>query len=170
MKLFHISENGNIDEFVPRKSKQIWGHKKYVWAISESMIHNYLFPRDCPRICVGGEMIKPLTEWMDKRGAKDKRALVFISENWEERFKSCVLYKYEFNPGSFKIIDSIAGYYVSEFTEQPIDVCEIRNCYEILESMRIEVLSKSEQELREIKDSIIKVTNNFSIIKWNNLK
>jgi hypothetical protein len=36
--------------------------------------------------------------------------------------------------------------------------------------MRIEVLSKSEQELREIKDSIIKVTNNFSIIKWNNLK
>jgi hypothetical protein len=36
--------------------------------------------------------------------------------------------------------------------------------------MRIEVLSKSEQELREIKDSIIKVTNNFSILKWNNLK
>lgn len=88
MNLFHISENGNIGEFVPRKSKQIWGYKEYVWAISERMIHNYLFPRDCSRICVGGEMIKPLTEWVDKKGVKDKRALVFIPENWEERFKS----------------------------------------------------------------------------------
>lgn len=170
MKLFHISEKNNIAEFVPRKSKQIWGYKEYVWAISEKMIHNYLFPRDCPRICVGDEMIKPLKDWIDKRRVKDKRALVFISENWEERFKSCILYKYEFNPDNFKIIDSIAGYYVSACSEKPIDVYELRNCYEVLESMKVEVLIKREPELRAIKDSIIRATNNFSIIKWNNLK
>ena len=82
MKLFHISKQSNIDRFIPRKSKEIWGYKKYVWAISEKMLHNYLFPRDCPRICVGMDVAVSLSEWIVEEDTRDKEALIFISEDW----------------------------------------------------------------------------------------
>lgn len=170
LKLFHISEKGDIDVFIPRKSKQIWDYKEYVWAISESLIHNYLFPRDCPRICVGQKQINLLTEWIDKKDIEDTRAFVFIAEHWEERYRSCRLYQYEFSPENFKIIDAIAGYYVSESTEKPTRVQVLNNCDEVLESMKVEVLIKTQQELSAIKEKLIQTTNNFSIIKWSNLK
>ena len=50
MRLFHISEDGYIEKFIPRRSKEIWEYKNYVWAIEEEKIQNYLLPRDCPRI------------------------------------------------------------------------------------------------------------------------
>ena len=169
MKLFHISEHGNIDRFIPRKSKKMWGYKEYVWAISEKMLHNYLFPRGCPRICVGNEVAASLSEWIAEEDARDKKALIFISENWLEKLLACVLYRYEFDDRHFKLIDSIAGYYVSEFTEIPIEVKEIKNCRELLESMKVALIIKSKPELIAIKDRVIQATDFFSIIKWSNL-
>ena len=150
LKLFHISENSGIKEFIPRKSKQICGYKAYVWAISESMIQNYMFPRECPRICVDSEMATPLSKWIEEKDVENIKALIFISNDWEKRLKTCALYKYEFNSENFKVIDSIAGYYVSELKEKPIKVYEIRNCLELLESMQVAVLIKQNQELRDI--------------------
>ncbi|MDB5538726.1 MAG: hypothetical protein JWQ89_453 [Devosia sp.] len=45
--LFHVSERGNIDVFVPRLAAD--GEAK-VWAIEARTIVNYLLPRDCPRV------------------------------------------------------------------------------------------------------------------------
>lgn len=51
-RLFHISEEPGIKMFVPRPSPShfdgITGN--VVFAISESLLHNYLLPRDCPRV------------------------------------------------------------------------------------------------------------------------
>ncbi|HEY9769917.1 MAG TPA: hypothetical protein V6C71_15715 [Coleofasciculaceae cyanobacterium] len=47
MKLFHVSEEENIIEFVPRYSAHT--EKPVIWAIAESKLAYYLFPRDCPR-------------------------------------------------------------------------------------------------------------------------
>jgi len=169
LKLFHISEKGDIDEFIPRKSKQIWEYKEYVWAISEAMVHNYIFPRDCPRICVGNEVITHLSDWVDKEEISDKKALIFIPTSWEEQFKSCTIYRYELDASNFKLIDSIAGYYVSEVIEKSIEINKIADCHKQLQLMNVEVLMKPVIELKEIRQKIIQITNNFSIIRWSNL-
>ena len=53
-RLFHISEEAGIECFEPRPaSHKDWPDLKgaYVWGIAEEVLSNYLFPRDCPRIC-----------------------------------------------------------------------------------------------------------------------
>ena len=49
MKLFHVSEEKKIEEFVPRYSDST--KEPVVWAIAEAKLANYLLPRNCPRVC-----------------------------------------------------------------------------------------------------------------------
>src|ERR1044071_6131127 len=46
--LFHVSEEPAIKLFEPRPSKYV--PDPVVWAIDEARLHNYLMPRDCPRV------------------------------------------------------------------------------------------------------------------------
>ena len=85
LRLFHISEEGNIDEFIPRESKKQWGNEKYVWAISEEKIHNYLIPRECPRICISMDKLGFLSAWINLEKAENKKSVIFISNNWKKR-------------------------------------------------------------------------------------
>jgi hypothetical protein len=52
VRLFHISDQAGIKMFEPRPSPshfdEITGD--VVFAISEQLLHNYLLPRDCPRV------------------------------------------------------------------------------------------------------------------------
>lgn len=46
--LFHVSEEFGIERFEPRLSQ--YAEEPVVWAISDKRLHNYLVPRDCPRV------------------------------------------------------------------------------------------------------------------------
>ena len=50
--IFHISENGEIKTFKPRPSPSVINGiaGDVVFGISNRLLHNYLFPRDCPRV------------------------------------------------------------------------------------------------------------------------
>ncbi len=52
MRLFHVSEEGNIQVFEPREPLRTDLDKsiKLVWAINEDRLVNFLTPRDCPRV------------------------------------------------------------------------------------------------------------------------
>jgi hypothetical protein len=53
MRLFHVSEEANITEFVPRlhtKYSKNDMEKGLVWALNERCLPNFLTPRDCPRV------------------------------------------------------------------------------------------------------------------------
>lgn len=52
MRLFHVSEEKDIDVFVPRKPdrKDLDPNVPLVWAIDEVHLCNFLTPRNCPRI------------------------------------------------------------------------------------------------------------------------
>jgi hypothetical protein len=52
-RLFHVSEDDSLQRFEPRlaPSPDAGVEGLAVWAIAESHLENYLFPRDCPRIC-----------------------------------------------------------------------------------------------------------------------
>lgn len=170
LRLFHLSEKGDIDTFIPRPSKKMWGYHKYVWAIAENKIHNYLFPRACPRICIREENIAILNDWIPNDSLKEKKAIIFVPKNWEERIRTSLLFQYEFDPMHFIQIDKIAGYYVSKVSESPINLIKIDNCLGRLATKKIEVVFVNNQELREIRKEVIQTMKSFSIIKWDNLK
>lgn len=52
MRLFHASEEGNIEIFKPRIPVREDMDKSagLVWAIDERRLPNFLTPRDCPRV------------------------------------------------------------------------------------------------------------------------
>ena len=52
MKLYHVSEEPDIEVFEPRPSPQNYESIKgnVVFAVNDIMLHNYLLPRDCPRV------------------------------------------------------------------------------------------------------------------------
>lgn len=52
MRLFHVSEEAQIERFVPRIPQRDDLDKNIglVWAIDEARLPNYLLPRNCPRV------------------------------------------------------------------------------------------------------------------------
>ena len=165
MRLFHISEDGYIEKFIPRRSKEIWEYKNYVWAIEEEKIQNYLLPRDCPRICLMSKDDFVLENYL----VSDKKSYIIIPFYWKERLENSVLFRYEFDPINFKLIDSIAGYYVSEHVEVPINKKRLENCLEELELLNVGVISMEVGELEHLKKKVIERVEDFSIIRWSNI-
>ncbi len=52
-RLFHVSDRPGITRFEPRPAgPQNPGivDRPVVWTIDERLLHNYLLPRDCPRV------------------------------------------------------------------------------------------------------------------------
>ncbi|MEM1320376.1 MAG: DUF6886 family protein [Bacteroidota bacterium] len=169
MKLYHLSEEANIQHFIPRPSKKIWNYRPYVWAISEAKVHNYLFPRNCPRICIGTEDLTPLAPYIALEPLKNKKALLLVPQDWEARIRSCSLYQYEFDPTHFSLIDAIAGYYVSERPERPIAVRLLKDCLMLLEERAVEVQLLSHAQLRQICTVVVEELEDFSVIRWDYL-
>lgn len=62
MRLFHVSEEANIEVFNPRipARKDLDQSVGLVWAIDEKRLPNFLTPRDCPRVayCLEKTLLK----------------------------------------------------------------------------------------------------------------
>jgi hypothetical protein len=126
-KLFHISEQPGISIFNPRPSPSHFDNitGDVVFAISEELLHNYLLPRDCPRVTF---YAGPNTTDIDKQrfmGDTSAKHIVIIESEWYERIKQTTLYCYEFAADGFMLIDECAGYYVSYKPAMPITVTVI---------------------------------------------
>ena len=128
--LYHVSDRADITVFTPRpaQNRQAWPDlPPVVWAVSGEMLHNYLFPRDCPRVC---RMLGPQTtpaEIVRFREAGPFRAHIFVEEGWRERIATAVLALYTFAPDHFYAVDFNAGYYVSEEVERPLTTQTLEN-------------------------------------------
>lgn len=166
MRLFHISESPNIDAFFPRPAKKTsWPSltEKYVWAISDEMIANYYFPRDCPRVCWRVGKKTNYEELTTFRLAGDQRALIAIEEKWKHKLIQTTIYRYEFYPDHFYSIDENAGYYISQSIEYPIEKVEISGPIDMLyaEGVKLIILP----DLTEIANIITNSTYRYSIIR-----
>lgn len=166
-RLFHISEEEGIEEFIPRVSKKQWGYQKYVWALDEEHVHNYLLPRDCPRICVGGKDLELHGKHIHQMKNDWSRAVLFAPLEWEAKIKSCTLFKYEFSSIHFELIDSIGGYYVSIEKEKALGKIKIDNCLQELALQDVELILMPKQELLRLKEQVIQELTDFSIIRWS---
>lgn len=122
MRLFHVSEESNIEIFNPRFPKRDDLDKSIglVWAINDKCLPNFLTPRNCPRVTY--HIGKNTTENdITKYISSDTISHVLIIESkWFEQMKNTTLYLYEFDANNFELQDEVAGYYVAKTPQKPI--------------------------------------------------
>ena len=116
-RVFHVSETPGITRFDPRVDDK---GRNRVWAIGESRLHNYLLPRDCPRVTY---YATTTTTPADRRAffsVSDAASVVAIEQAWLPALRSAQLHVYEFDASAFTLEDSIAAYYVCARAATPI--------------------------------------------------
>jgi len=163
MRLFHISEEENIKTFVPRKPTRddLKDSPPLVWAIDEKRMVNFFTPRNCPRLTYH---IGPETSQEDKMEFfSGNDHILIIESDWFKRIQETTLYIYEFDSKDFYLQDDIAGYYVSEKTQEPIHVHVIDDLFKALADRNVEVRIVS--ELWTMRERIINSTLNYSLCR-----
>lgn len=168
MRLFHVSEEPNIDKFIPRipYRKELDQSKGLVWSLTEPAIPNWLTPRDCPRV---GYRVHDETTQDDiaKFFSSSSRHCVAIEHGWHSRMLETTLYFYEFDIANFYFNDR-AGFYVSEQTERPISVTKYENLYEELFKRNVEV--RILNNLWELGEAVRNSSLTYSLCRMGNAK
>lgn len=123
MRLFHVSEESDISEFSPRIPYRNDLDKSVglAWAVDEKRLPNFLTPRNCPRVTyhVGENTTKQ--DKLKFFSSSTQTYAVVIESKWLEVLRNTTLYVYEFDSGNFELQDNVAGYYVSQAVEKPIN-------------------------------------------------
>lgn len=169
-KLFHISQQPGISIFTPRPSPSRFDNitGDVVFAISEELLHNYLLPRDCPRVTFYAGSNTSDNDKQRFIGSSTASHVIIVENGWHERIKQTALYCYELAPDDFILIDECAGYYVSYKPAVPIRVTVIDNIIDVLLSRGIEL--RFTPSLIGIADTVKESSLQFSLIRMRNAK
>ena len=164
MRLFHVSEESDIAEFIPRipVRSDIDKSKGLVWALNERCLPNFLTPRDCPRVTYHVNE-STTREDIAKFFSSSARHCVAIEQGWYGRMAKTSLYIYEFDPANFIPQDDCAGYYVSEHTQTPLSVTRCGNLFGELFKRDVEV--RLLNNLWNLGDAVQKSTLNWSLCR-----
>jgi hypothetical protein len=166
MKLFHVSEESNIEKFVPRipYRKDVDQSKGLVWSLTEQALPNWLTPRDCPRV---GYRVNENTTQNDilRFFSSTSHHCIAIEQGWHIKMIETTLYVYEFNISNF-YFDNQAGFYVSDQTEIPINVVKYENIYNELFQRNIEI--KILNNLWLLGEAVQKSTLTWSLCRMVN--
>jgi hypothetical protein len=166
--LFHVSEEPGIKIFEPRPSPSFFAgiSGDVVFAIDGKLLHNYLLPRDCPRVTY---YPTPKTTDADKGkfiGHSAATHIVTVESAWYQQIKATTLYCYEFPADYFALIDECAGYYISYHPVAPLSVTPVEDIISALLSRNIEL--RFTPSLIQLADAVSRSTLNFSNIRMRN--
>ena len=170
MRLFHVSEQPDIDVFHPRIPDRDDMDKNVglVWAIDEKRLPNFLTPRNCPRVTYH---INSKTTADDRQkffSSPTVEHAVVIENEWYAKMKNTKLYIYEFDCSDFELQDDIAGYYVSKTTQVPIAKYIIDDLFDELIKRNIEI--RITDNLQTIADGVKKSSLNWSLCRMGYAK
>ncbi|MDP9080721.1 MAG: hypothetical protein M3O71_25170 [Bacteroidota bacterium] len=169
-RLFHVSEEPGIQEFIPRPSPSfIEGIKgDVVFAIAENLLHNYLLPRDCPRVTYYESSATTPADKEKFMGSTGAGNIIIVESGWHEAIRSATLFCYEFPPEDFLLIDECAGYCISYQPVKPVNVRKIADIVPELLARNVEL--RFTPSLIEIAEEVSASSLNFSIIRMRNAK
>ena len=146
MQLFHFSERGDIDRFVPRAVAvtsprppgQEWLNGPLVWAIDAWHQPMYLFPRDCPRVLLWPTAATTEPDrraWWD---AGDRRMIAHVERAWLERIQRTRLFRYVLPATGFESLED-AGMWLSREEAVPSEVDAINDLPAALAAENVEL-------------------------------
>lgn len=153
MKLYHFSEEDNIEIFRPRVKSNRRDMPPVVWAIDDEHAFTFYFPRNCPRIVYTKN--ENLTERDRERffGTTNAEIVVTIETQWYTKIRDTVIYRYELPSDTFRLFDQPAGYYISLETVIPLERVAIDNGLERLMAMNIDV--RFTPDLNPLREAIL---------------
>ena len=166
--LYHISDQPGIERFDPRPAPSprpgLEGHM--VWAIDRDHLHNYLLPRDCPRVTFYALPESKPEDIARLMAGSSAKYVVAIESRWLPVLRSERLYQYELPADSFTALDAGAGYYISRAPVTPRSVTPIDDL--LVELTRHDVELRVMPSLWKLRDLVIGATLQFSIIRMRN--
>jgi hypothetical protein len=129
VKLFHFSDDPNIEIFTPRPVQisserppgREWLNGPLVWAIDELHQPMYLFPRDCPRVLCWPTPTTTPEDYERWWGERSCRVIAHIEWSWLNRLRTGPLHRYELPEADFESLDD-AGMWISRAPVAPIKV------------------------------------------------
>lgn len=169
-KLFHISDDPKIKIFEPRPASFYPGHilRKAVFAISGTLLHNYLLPRNCPRVTFYAG--PDTTEHDRKKFLSNSTAahVVAVESAWLKSIQQAIIYCYEFPTETFFLFDKCAGYYVSLLPVTPLSVKPVYNVMEEMLKQNVEL--RFMPSITGLAEAVKGSTMNFSLIRMQYAK
>lgn len=166
-RLYHISDKPRIRRFIPRPTLHPSAKQKgaMVWAIDFEHLPNYLLPRDCPRVTFFANSESDPEDIKRLMGGTSARSVIAIEAAWLPEIQKQCLYRYEFNPEGFTLVDKVAGYWISRQPVIPIGTIKIVNILAALSEHNIEL--RIMPSLWKLREEVIKSTLGYSIIRMN---
>jgi hypothetical protein len=137
-----------------------------VWCVSGARVHNYLLPRDCPRITFYAAETTSEADARRFLPNRDAKAVIAIEQRWLDRVVNSRLRVYVFDATPFELQDPIAGYYVARQPVEPLMELAVDDPLDLLLARNVEfrVLAS----LAALRAAVIESTLGFSIIRWHN--
>lgn len=168
MRLFHVSEESNIQVFEPRlpTRSDLDPTVGLVWAIDEKRLPNFFTPRDCPRVTYH---VGPHTTESDKKYFFSSRSIshsVVVESKWFNIIQNTTLYIYEFNTKDFVLQDDVAGYYVAKSVQYAKDKFVVSDLFSELTKLNVEI--RIVDNLWDIADEVKASTLNWSLCRMAN--
>ena len=168
-RLFHVSEEGGITVFKPRPSPSFYEavKKDVVFAVSETLLHNYLLPRNCPRVTYYATDMTTDNDREKFIGNSTAKYVITVESDWYRCIADTTLYRYEFPIDDFQLLDDCASYYISGNAVVPITVTPV-------DDIMAELTCRANLELRftpsliSIANAVAKSTLNYSLIRMRN--
>jgi len=167
MKLYHISDKPGIKRFEPRPtpSKSARQEGLMVWAIDHDHLHNYLLPRDCPRVTFFAKDDSDPEDVERLMGGTSAKHVVAIEARWLPEIARQCIYQYEFDSKSFTCVDEIAGYWISRKPVIPVAETRIDDIHSVLLQHDVEL--RVLPSLWKLREAVIHSTLGFSIIRMH---
>jgi hypothetical protein len=162
-RVYHVSEEPGIERFTPRESSD--GIDR-VWSVSDARLHNYLLPRDCPRVTFYAAETSSQADVHRFLPDRSVASVVAIEQRWLERVVNTRLRLYVFDATPFELHDAIAGYYTTRQAVEPLMELAVDDPLGVMLARNVEfrVLAS----LTTLRAAVIESTLGFSIIRWHN--
>ena len=170
-RLFHVSDRPDITLFEPRPPDPVNPlnlGRPVVWAIAERLLHNYLLPRDCPRVTFYARPDSDPADVARFFGHTAARYVVAVESGWLEAIRDTVLYLYELPNVDFEMVDEGAGYFVSSHAITPLSVRRVDDLPGELVGRDVEL--RFTPSLWPLYDAVAASTLQFSIIRMRNAR
>ena len=166
MRLFHVSDQPDIDRFEPQPVPSLDAGIEglAVWAVADSHLPNYLLPRDCPRICFRASATTSNSD--QARFLLGSESVVAFEHSWLERVRATSLTLYEMPLAPFQEVLPEAGYWI---TRQPVAAMTRHRVDDVLQALgdrRVEV--RILDDFWMLRDAVVASTLQFSIIRTQN--
>src|SRR5579885_2304586 len=163
--LYHFSEEPDIVRFDPRPSARpsASATDPLVWAIDDEHQHNYLLPRDCPRVTFYAVPTTTAEDIAHLLTGVAARHGVAIEARWLPMVRQTRLLRYALPTANFVAAYPGAGYYVSRDPVVPLEVTPIPDLLE--ESTRHDVELRINPNPWSLSDAVVASTLQFSNIR-----